>query len=455
MATTEAAPLYRRGVYAPVPDEIEAIDLPVTGAIPPELNGRYLRNGPNPAPGTDSDHWFTGQGMLHGVRISDGRAQWYRNRWIQTDNAGEEPVYGPDGRDLRRNSANTHIVEHGGALLTLCEGGLPYQVTPDLDTVGPHDFGGRLRTAMTAHPKTDPVTGELFFYGYSAVWPYLTFHIADSRGNLTTSSPIDVPGPTMMHDFAITQHYVVWLDLPVVFDQRPASSMPFSWSEDYGARIGIMPRDGGPVTWIEIGPCFVFHVGNAREDHQGRVILDAVRYAPETFRSIWEGPMRRNSTAQGHGSLVADEAKTSVLYRWRLDPVSATVSEQQLDDREIEFPSINDDNTGHHSRYLYAVSGARNGGVIKYDTSTETVAEHHFTKQHHVGEAVFVPAAQSADEDAGWLISIATPIDGGGSSLVIMDATDVAAGPVATVGLPRRVPAGFHGSWICDAEEKK
>lgn len=152
MTVTEA-PLYLNGVYAPVPDEIDAIDLPVTGAIPPELDGRYLRNGPNPMPGDDSGHWFTGQGMLHGVRISGGRAQWYRNRWINTETRHREAVYGPDGRDLRRNSANTHVIEHGGALLALCEGGLPYRVTPDLDTVGAHDFGGRLRTAMTAHPR--------------------------------------------------------------------------------------------------------------------------------------------------------------------------------------------------------------------------------------------------------------------------------------------------------------
>lgn len=453
--TTEAASLYLSSVYAPVPDEVDAVDLPVSGAIPPELDGRYLRNGPNPVRGEDSGHWFTGRGMLHGIRVSDGRARWYRNRWVDTDATTGEPVPGPDGRDLRENSANTHVIEHGGTLLALCEGGLPYRVTPDLETLGAHDFSGRLRTAMTAHPKTDPLTGELFFYGYSSVEPYLTFHIADETGRLKTSTAIDVPGPTMMHDFAITEHYAIWLDLPVVFDHRPAGAMPFSWSEDYGARIGIMPRYGGTVTWIEVDPCYVFHVGNAREDEQGRVNLDAVRYAPEVFRAIWEGPMRPDSTTQGHGSLEADDSRTSVLYRWQLDPVRGTVTEQQLDDRGIEFPSINDDAVGHHSRYLYAVSGTRNGGVIKYDTTNGAVGEYHFTDPQHVGEAVFVGSTQSDGEDDGWLLSITTAAEGHGSALVILDATDVGAGPVATIGLPRRVPAGFHGSWITATEEER
>lgn len=452
--TNGTAPLYVSGVYAPVPDEIDAFDLTVHGAIPPELNGRYLRNGPNPLPGEDSGHWFTGRGMLHGIRIRDGKAQWYRNRWIDTDPTGD-PVLGPDGRDLRRNSANTHVIEHGGALLALCEGGLPYAVTPDLETVGSHDFAGRLRTAMTAHPKTDPVTGELFFYGYSVTEPYLTFHIADAQGILTTSMPIEVPGPTMMHDFAITEHYVVWLDLPVVFDQRPLLAMPFSWSEDYGARIGIMPRYGGPVTWIEVDPCYVFHVGNAREDAHGRVILDAVRYSPETFATMWQGPMRRESARHGHGSLVADAGMTSVLYRWQLDPVRGCVTEQQLDDQEIEFPSINDDACGRDSRYLYAVSGAHTGGVLKYDTGTGSVAAHRFRRPHHVGEAAFVPSGEAAAEDEGWLMTIATPVDGSNSALMIFDATDVEAGALARIDLPRRVPAGFHGSWIPDDGEEQ
>ncbi|WP_255455455.1 carotenoid oxygenase family protein [Microlunatus sp. Gsoil 973] len=334
--------------------------------------------------------------------------------------------------------ANTHLIEHGGSLLALCEGGLPYEVTGELETKGAYDFGGRLRTAMTAHPKTDPVTGELFFYGISMARPYLTFHVADAAGRLMKSIPVDVPAPTMMHDFAITEHHVIWLDLPVVFDrERLGRSLPFTWQDAYGARLGVMPRSGGPVHWIGIDPCYVFHVGNAREDERGRVVLDVVRYSPAEFGRFWQ----LGTDPEGGGV-------TGVLHRWSIDPGRGTISELQLDDRSVEFPSLNDQHVGRANRYLYAVTDEDNGGLIKYDTQQQTARSHPFTEPVHVGEAVFVPATGATTEDAGWLISIVTPRHGGASSLVVLDATDVAHGPIATVGLPRRVPAGFHGSWI-------
>jgi carotenoid cleavage dioxygenase len=435
---------YLDGVFAPVPDEIDAYDLEVTGTLPPELDGRYLRNGPNPRLGSDPGHWFGGAGMLHGVRLRGGRAEWYRNRWIDTRVEGGEPVIGPDGRDLRRTVANTHLIEHGGSLLALCEAGLPYEVTGDLETKGAYDFGGRLRTAMTAHPKTDPVTGELFFYGISMAQPYLTFHVADAAGRLTRSIPVDVPAPTMMHDFAITEHYVIWLDLPVVFDrERLGRSMPFTWQDSYGARLGVMPRTGGAVRWIDIDPCYVFHVGNAREDGSGRLVLDAIRYTPAEFGRFWQPRTdREHDTEHGSGA--------GVLHRWTIDPRRGTIAEHQLDDRSVEFPSLNDGHVGRANRYLYAVSDAGNGGLIKYDTEQQSTQTRLFDSPVHVGEAVFVPAANATAEDAGWLINIITPRHDGASSLVVLNATDVARGPVATVGLPRRVPAGFHGSWITE-----
>lgn len=457
--TTIASPdqRYLAGPLAPVPDEITAVDLAVTGRIPTELAGRYLRNGPNPLPGTDSGHWFAGSGMLHGLSIKQGRAEWYRNRWVRTNELvpGSTPtVPGCYGQDLAANPANTHIIEHGGALLALCEGGLPYEMTAELDTVGAYDFGGRLRTAMTAHPKTDPATGELFFYGYSPFPPFVTFHVADAAGNLTQSFPVEVPGPTMMHDFAITEHHVVWLDLPVTFDLA-RGAMPYGWNDSYGARVGVMARAGGPVRWFEIDPCYVFHVGNASEDSAGRITLDAVRYAPEDFLGLWSGIGSDAVEHLGGPAAHAAQASTSVLYRWVLDPGSGTVTETPLGDRDVEFPSINDVHVGLANRYLYTVSASYGGQLIKFDTDLGTHSEHQLSVPSQVGEAVFVPTADARAEDEGWLICVTTPQDGGASDLLILDASEVAAEPVATVHLPRRVPAGFHGSWIPDHDHEE
>ena len=433
---TQMETLYAAGHFAPVPDETEAHDLPVTGALPAELDGRFLRNGPNPLPGERPGHWFGGHGMLHGVRLRGGRAEWYRNRWVRTKRFAGEPRR---PGDLAYNSGNTHVIEHGGALLALCEGGFPYEMTGGLDTVGPYDFAGRLTTAMTAHPKTDPATGELLFYGYSATEPYLTFHVADAAGRLVHSEPVDVPGPTMMHDFAITEHHVLWLDLPVVY--RGGGSMPFAWDDDYGARIGVMPRTGGPVRWIDVDPCYVFHVGNAREDVSGRIVLDAVRYRPAGFIAAWHGmggdagPSARVRGATG--------AEQGTLHRWTIDPAAGTVREQQLDDRNVEFPTLFDALVGRPNRYLYTMGGP---GLVKYDTRNGTAAEYTAGPGDLLGEPVFVPASGARMEDDGWLLAIATPGDGSASRLLVLDATDLS--DVAQVHLPRRVPAGFHGAWI-------
>lgn len=144
---------YLEGHLAPVPDEIDAVDLPVTGVLPEELTGRYFRNGPNPKPGVDPGSWFAGDGMIHGVRLRDGRAEWYRNRWVRTSRFTHDAPYVTErGPDRAAVQANTHVIHHAGKILALVEAGFPYEMSGELDTVGPCDFGGRLTTGMTAHP---------------------------------------------------------------------------------------------------------------------------------------------------------------------------------------------------------------------------------------------------------------------------------------------------------------
>ncbi|ETK35082.1 carotenoid oxygenase family protein [Microbispora sp. ATCC PTA-5024] len=426
---------YLTGLLAPVPDEIDALDLPVSGSLPPELSGRYFRNGPNPLPGQDPGHWFTGHGMIHGIRLRDGRAEWYRNRWVRTPLlAGEGRFITDTGIDRTAVPANTHVVRHADRILALVENGLPYEMTPDLETVGPCDFGGRLTTAMTAHPKEDPLTGDLHFFGYGFAEPYLTYHRLSSAGELVESREIPVPGPTMMHDFAITRGHVIWLDLPVVFDvDFVGRGLPYRWDDGYGARLGVMPREGGPVRWFDVDPCYVFHVGNAHEDEHGRVVVDAVRYSPGAFATLWP--------RIGGSANPAAETGGAALHRWVLDPATGVAKDERLDDRAVEFPTINDARTGLTGRYVYAVA---DDAVVKYDTETGASLAHE-TGERSPGEAVFVPA-DGGGEDEGWLLSIVGSEHE--AELRVLDASDLTA--VASVRLPRRVPAGFHGSWIPD-----
>jgi carotenoid cleavage dioxygenase-like enzyme len=435
----DAGPFHMRGNYAPVPDELTAYDLPVDGAIPPELDGWYLRNGSNPR--TPTGHWFLGDGMIHGVRIENGAAKWYRNRWVRTESF-EHPfgVYNADGtRNLRSSVANTHVVNHAGKTLALVESSLPYEITKDLETVGCYDFGGKLNDSMTAHPKICPTTGELHFFGYGNLFqPHVSYHRVDADGVLTVNRPVEVPALTMMHDFAMTSEHVIFMDLPIVFNLDIAiggkGDMPFRWEDEYGARFGVLRRDDpfGEVRWFDIAPCYIFHVANSYVDGDS-IVLQAVRY-PELWRN--DG---------GFG-------QSGVLWEWRLDTRTGSVSERQLDERAVEFPRIDDRLAGMPARYAVSVGDAR---LVRYDMTTGSAVEHTFGAADDPGgpgEAVFVPSPSgAADETNGWYIAyVYDPVEDS-SDLVILDASDFAAAPVARIRMPRRVPYGFHGNWIPNA----
>jgi carotenoid cleavage dioxygenase-like enzyme len=442
---TTTMPPHMLGNFAPVPDELTATDLAVTGVIPPELTGWYLRNGPNPREAT-SAHWFLGDGMVHGVRLDNGRATSYRNRWVRTSTFTDHaPLHDEHGHaDLTAGVANTHVVRHAGRTLALVESSYPYELTcqpgRELDTVGVYDFSGRLRTPMTAHPKLCPTTGELHFFGYGPTAPYLTYHRADASGQLVLSRPVDVASATMMHDFFLTSGHIIFMDLPILFDQAKASSgaqgMPFTWTPEYGARLGVLRRDdpSGPVHWFEIGTCFVFHTLNAHEEAGGqRIVLHVIRYD-----SLGDG---------------VDLTGQAMLWRWTIDLAAGIVREQQLDDRGCEFPRIDDRLAGLSARRGYAstMRGPHGGGIHRYDLAEGTVTSHQFGEGQVPGEAAFA-ATDDQPGGPGWLMSFVYDATTNGSDLVILDADDLAAPPAARIHLPRRVPAGFHGNWLPDVE---
>jgi carotenoid cleavage dioxygenase len=446
--TTAVENRYLIGNFAPVKDELTVTDLPVEGAIPKELNGRLLRNGPNPiAPDPAAYHWFSGDGMLHGVELHDGKAASYRNRWVRTDQAssllGEDPIPGQpqDVFPAGSSVANTHVVAHAGRIFALVEVCLPTQVRPDLSTVGRYDFGGKLRSPMTAHPKVDPVTGEMVFFGYDVFGPpWLRYHVVNADGELVRSEDIDIQGPSMVHDFAITERNVVFLDLPVVFDFDLVGKRPFpaEWKPDYGARVGVMPRDGGnaDVRWFDVELCYVFHPLNAYDDN-GNVVIDVARH-PKMFATDIYGPAEQPPT----------------LDRWTIALDAGKVLEERIDDRPQEFPRVADRVVGRRHRYGYAThfgiddAGIQLGGLLKHDLQAGTAETRSFGRGTHASEGVFVGASDGAGEDEGWVLSIVYDEGRDASDLVVLDATDFTGSPVATVHLPQRVPFGFHGSWV-------
>ena len=448
---TETPPVvnpYLQGNFAPVTAELTVErPLPVDGLIPPALEGMLLRNGPNPAVAPDPAryHWFSGDGMVHAVELRDGQAVSYRNRWVRTRKLSAEvgtaaprgplePIDGP---------ANTHVISHGGRILALVESGFPHRLSPELATLCVEDFGGMLTSPMTAHPHADPETGALAFFGYDLFGPpFLRYHELDHLGALVHSTEIEIPRPTMQHDFGVTSSRVAFLDLPVVFDVDLATEgvqLPFRWSPEAGARIGVVGRGerGADVEWVGIEPCFVFHVVNAFDDGPA-VVLDVCRY--ETSFDTGEG---------GHiGSCLP------TLQRWRVDPGAGRVDITAVDDRHVEFPRIDDSLAGRPYRYGYCTEVARDEvterfpGLIRYDMTRDEAANHGFGPGVEPGEAIFVRAPDGRADDEGWVLTVVYDAGRDASDLVILDASAFTAAPEAVVHLPARVPFGFHGSWI-------
>jgi carotenoid cleavage dioxygenase len=335
--------------------------------------------------------------------------------------------------DFTVTAANTNIVRHGGKFFALEEGAFPFEVDVDLNSIGTDSFGGKLKTAFTAHPKFCPETGEMHGFGYAPMPPWLTYHRFDAAGRLVESQEIPVKGPTMIHDFGMTRNHVVFMDLPVVFDLglAMAGKMPFRWSDDYGARLGIMARGGKAedIRWVDVAPCYVFHPANAYEEN-GELVMTVSRYP-----TLWVDQQNEFESQP-------------CMHEWRVDLQTLAVRETPIDDAACEFPRIDDRRAGLINRYCYAASVAAGGGpefdrIVKYDRKTGARSSIAFA---NLGLSEFAFAPGGPGEDEGWLVGFAFDKARNGSDFIVIDAQDLSE--VARVRMPRRIPYGFHGNWF-------
>ncbi|MBE9157035.1 carotenoid oxygenase family protein [Nodosilinea sp. LEGE 06152] len=449
---------YLTGNFAPVETELTVDELPVVGELPAELRGMFVRNGPNPqfSP-LGLYHWFDGDGMLHGVHIQDGKAS-YRNRYIRTQGFEQErqagqAVFGgllqPSQAGFK-NVANTALVWHRDRLLALWEGGEPHAIdVPGLETIGAHTFNGKLASPVTAHPKVDPVTGEMMFFGYSlAQPPYVKYSVVSAEGDLLRTVPIDLPVGVMMHDFAITEHYTLFMDLPLTFrlERLQRGEPAFAFERDRPSRFGILPRhgDNGTIRWFEAPSCYVFHTLNAYEDGDD-IVLIACRTGSTNV--LGASPDAHEGDNRQVGSDVP------LLHQWRFNLKTGAVREQALDDRACEFPRINEQYLGRQSRYGYAGKSTptpmpKFDGLLKFDLDNGSVQVHSFGAERYGGEGVFVLRPDATAEDDGWLMTFVHDEAQDASELVVVSTQAMTDEPIARIQMPQRVPYGFHGTWV-------
>ncbi|XP_024359542.1 carotenoid 9,10(9',10')-cleavage dioxygenase isoform X2 [Physcomitrium patens] len=466
--------------YAPVEELGPVGDLPIIGTIPECLNGEFVRVGPNPRLKPISGyHWFDGDGMMHGLNIKDGKAT-YVARFVKTSRLQQEEYYGAAKflkigqlkglrglfyiavEKLRLSlgvldesnglyGGNTAFVYHNNRLLALHEIDKPYAIRVlddgDLQTMGLQDYEQRLGHSFTAHPKIDSTTGELFMFAYQEKVPYLIYRVISKNGTLREPVPITIPECVMMHDFAITENYALFMDLPLRFNPTglPKGEFIFKFDPSKESRFGILPRyatDESQIRW-----------SNAWEEGDEVVLITCRMPGIELDLELEFKKEKAWSVF-------------SKLFEFRMNLKTGEVKQRQLSSLSTDFPRINEEYTGRKTRFVYCgVFDELNRviGVVKYDLDEEPcLTTGDLQKGGNVAgvfslgpgrsgsEAIFVPLKRGMEgpEDDGYLILFVYDENKGTSEAVIIDAKTMAADPVATVKLPRRVPYGFHAHFV-------
>lgn len=490
---------YLRGNFAHVGAEYTDEELVVVeGALPPDLNGALYRMSPAPKfqpLNPTLYHWFDGDGMIDSFHISGGKAT-HKNRWVKTAKLGLEeragralfggirdlalstPMEGwfamgftpgeivkmqvnlirgkqPTPEQVRRvlavmDRANTSIAWMAGRLLALVEGSGAHEIDPvTLDTRGSFNFNGLLdplKGGMVAHPKINPENGTIYTFGYWGDHGGITYHVIGQDGRSQLCRDIDLPYPAMMHDFSVTGSRAIFYHLPSVLHMEDVTnSNTIRWEPSRGARIVVVPRDNlGPVRLFDIPPCYIFHTLNAYDDGDS-VVLDVVRYP----RLPLFDPGGENPNAP------IDEYSPGVLVRLTLNVVTGKLTERVLDDTPCEFPAI--DPRYATRRHTVGWVAARKRptcgrgffnsiGYVRYDTGEVKVKT--LGPSRYINEPLFIPRHAHSPEGDGYLITTVYNADADASDLVLLDALHPEADPVAVVRVPRRVPYGFHGSWV-------
>lgn len=490
---------YLSGNFAPTTEERfdEGLEV-VEGELPAALAGAFVRVGPNPRflPG-GRYHWFDGDGMAHCVRIkaaAPGGAPAapatasYSGHLVRTSRLAQEEAAGyavftqfGDFRGLAglahimlgklkdalgvtsgregRGTANTALAFHAGRLLALNEGDLPYALRVAceglVDTIGRVGFGGGLTHAFTAHPKVDPVTGELFFFGYSVTdAPYCRYSYADQEGRLLGANlAIDLPAPVMMHDCAITESRVIFLDMPLLFkpeEMVKSKTLPFLFDRTRPARFGVLPRyarPGDEPVWFSVDPMMAFHTANAWDEGDSGVKLYLCTFKDFSLSEF---------TAAG------DEALPR-LTEVTMDLATGEATVRRVAELPGDFPQVPASRVGRPCRYVYMAAMRDDKGVPLFygiskidlasknpDAAVAGLVEHGPGRLG--GEAYFVPGGRDGAEDDGYLVTYVYDDTTGASEFVAYDARTMSSTPVARVALPGRVPHGFHCLWVSEAQ---
>ncbi|CAM6100383.1 unnamed protein product [Calypogeia fissa] len=487
---------FLQGNYAPVEEFGPEPVLSVTGHVPECLNGAYLRVGPNPMFEPFAKyHWFDGDGMLHGLRIKDGKAT-YTCRYVRTARLEQEEFWGApkfvkvgdlEGKrglahillyGLRvifglvdvssgQGTANTSLVYHDGKLLVLSEQDMPYVMRVledgDFETVSRLDYDKKLDHYFTAHPKIDPVTGEMFAFGYQVFRaPYATYRVISKDGVMGDAVPITVSGPAMMHDWAITENFAIFIDSPLHFSFKGMldDQSVFTFDNTKPIRVGVLPRyakDDSQMRWFECANGFLVHTANAWEEGDEVVLVACL--GVKSYLQLFSKYEKEKC-----------QATTKDLREYRFNLKNGQAQERLLGDLNTDFPTINADYVGRKNKFIFSCifeDTTLITGIVKYDLTLEpklgkskpeiggNIAGVFWHGSGRYGsEPLQVPKnpGKKGCEDDVYLLSFVHDENTGKSEVVVIDGKTMSSNPVVVIEMPSRVPYGFHSLFLTEEQ---
>ncbi len=460
---------YLSGPWTPVHEEVDVDELEmIEGEIPTDIDGIYLRNTENPVhQPLGRHHPFDGDAMIHQVSISGGKAS-YRNRFVRTHCFAQEQIAGealwgglmdPAGTSKRpgygahgglKDTGSTDIIVHAGiAYATLYQCGEAWMIDPvTLENLGKAPWAPL--DGVSAHPKVDEATGELMFFNYSKHAPYMHYGVVDRAGSLVHCVPIPLSGPRLPHDMAITQNWSILNDMPLFWDARLLERGIHAARIHDGVptRFALIPRRGQPedIRWFEASPTYVLHWTNAYEQGD-EVVLEGYYQDKPMPDPIGEAGEYSHMMAY-----VDEHSFQSRFHRWRFNLATGETREERLSDRIVEFGMINPDYLMQPNRYTWSTT-TRPGwflfnGYVRHDSATGEEQVYRLPEGVYASESPVVPRKGATDEADAYLVTFLIDENTGTSELAILDAGDIAKGPIARARLPHKISSGVHSAWV-------
>jgi carotenoid cleavage dioxygenase-like enzyme len=468
------------GFAAPARFEADVFDCEVWGQIPKDLDGAFYRAVTDwfyPPRHKDDAGPFNADGYVGMFRFQNGSVD-YKGRYVRTerylaDRKARKQLFGnyrnrftddPSVSGVNRTVANTSLFHHAGQLWVLKEDALPTVIDPNtLETKGPWDFHGKYASkTFTAHPKTDPRTGEMICYGYEATGDLsddVYVYFVDKAGHVRREVRFKAPLVSMMHDIVITEKHIVFNTCGFVTnaERLKAGKVHWAWDSTVPTYVGILPRDGDgkDVRWFKGPVRAAIHMLNG-VTKDNKVILETpvsdgnpFPFFPAADGSPWN-PQKARTT----------------LRRWTFDLNSKHDGwEEQVLFPEAPgvLPRIDERYWSLPYRYGYVgyadpskpfdeKAGNLRGRVTncyaRLDFATGKMNSYFVGDVGSLQEVQFIPRRKDAPEGDGYLIGIAANYAEMHSELVIIDAQRLEEGDIARVILPFRVAPQVHGWWV-------